>query len=227
MSLSLPSHIQAIVFDAYGTLFNVDAIESGLSRYFGTHASAISEVWRRKQLEYTWLRTLMGTYKPFSEVTAEALEFACEYQRVSFTPAIQEDLMQQYFVLDTFPEVPELLARLSAHTKLAILSNANPEMLSAAADHNQISASLSNIFSANSVAQFKPVRAVYAIASHGLGYSPAEIAFVSSNTWDVTGASAYGFHAIWLNRNQSTMEKLGYPPAQTIKELEELLMGKY
>lgn len=227
MSLSLPPHIQAIVFDAYGTLFNVDAIESGLSRYFGTQAPAISEVWRRKQLEYTWLRTLMGRYKPFSEVTAEALEFACEDQRVSFTPTIQEDLMQQYFVLDTFPEVPELLVKLSAHTKLAILSNANPEMLAAAADHNQISGSLSNIFSANSVAQYKPVPAVYAIASDGLGYSPAEIAFVSSNTWDIAGASAYGFYAIWLNRNQGTMEKLAYPPAQTIQELEELLMGKY
>ncbi len=227
MSLSLPPHIQAIVFDAYGTLFNVDAIESGLSRYYGTQAPAISEVWRRKQLEYTWLQTLMDRYKPFSEVTAEALEFACEDQRVSLTPAIQADLMQQYFVLDAFPEVPELLVKLSAHTQLAILSNANSEMLAAAADHNQISGSLSNIFSANSVAQYKPVPAVYAIASQGLGYSPAEIAFVSSNTWDVTGASAYGFHAIWLNRNQGTMEKLGYPPAQTIQELEELLMGKY
>lgn len=227
MSLSLPPHIQAIVFDAYGTLFNVDAIESGLSRHFGEQAAAISQIWRRKQLEYSWLRTLMRKYKPFSEVTVEALQFACAEAGVTLIESVQMDLMKQYFVLDTFPEVSGLLKELSQHKQLAILSNANPEMMEAAAMHNGIDKHLSHVFSADVISQFKPVPEVYAIASQGLGYSPAEIAFVSSNTWDVTGASAYGFHAIWLNRNQGTMETLGYPPAQTIQELEELLMGKY
>lgn len=179
-------------------------------------------MWRRKQLEYTWLRTLMDAYQPFSVVTAEALDFACEDAGLTPTTSMRKDLMDQYQVLAAFPGVPETLAQLSQQFSLSILSNANPEMLTAAAAFNGIDKSLDHIFSADATARFKPTPEVYALAVNGLGLSPHQIAFISSNTWDVAGASAFGFFAIWLNRNEGTMETMGYAPALILNDFSAL-----
>lgn len=215
--------IEAIVFDAYGTLFDVFSLDQRLAHHFGDKADALNQIWRRKQLEYTWLRSLMRHYQPFSEVTAEALEYACNQVGVKLPTDAKEDLMQQYFQLATFAEVPELLKQLSQKYKLAILSNANMAMLEAGAQHNQITDFFSKILSADSIQHYKPTPAVYQLAVDGLNATKENIVFVSSNTWDVAGASAFGLQAMWLKRGNKVLETMGFEPVKVLAKLDDLL----
>lgn len=215
-------NIKAIVFDAYGTLLNINSLDQRLTHYYGDMAEALSTIWRRKQLEYTWLRSLMDRYKPFSEVTMEALAFACTQLDLSLTDEIQKDLEKRYFSLDVYPEVPTVLEALSERYSLAILSNANYEMLEKAALHNKINHLVDHIFSADTIKTYKPSPQVYQLAEAGLPWPKAQIAFISSNTWDVSGAKSFGFQVVSLNRSNSNQENLGYPPDQLINNLEAL-----
>ena len=218
----IPDHIQLIVFDAFGTLFDVASLDRRLSELLGDKASQINEVWRRKQLEYTWLRTLMGEYKLFSEVTADALTFACRSQHIALKDAEREYMVQGYFELAAFQGLHKQLRALGQKYKLAILSNADPAMLDSAVKANQLEAYFEAVMSADSVRLFKPRPEVYQIACRQFALRPGEVAFISSNTWDVAGAGAFGFFNIWLNRGSQSMDILSHPPSLEIGDMQDL-----
>lgn len=218
----LPSSIKAILFDAYGTLFDVRTLTQKLSLHFGDQATAINEIWRRKQLEYTWLRALMQTYQPFSTVTAEALDFACESLGIELEPKVRTDLVQGYYELTAYDSVLSQLPGLAERFALSILSNADEAMLNAAVNNSQIETYFQEIFSVDAVKRYKPDPAVYQMAATGLGLAPNEIVFVSSNTWDVAGAKSFGFHVCWLDHFGGTLDHLGVRPDHIIKNLSEL-----
>ena len=222
MPLSLPPTIRAIVFDAYGTLLDVQNLDAFLARHFGAKATEINAIWRQKQLQYTWLRSLMGRYEPFSTVTADALRFACGAVGVELSEEVAAQLTHQYDRLQAFSEVPAILERLSQKIPLAVLSNANDEMLLQAVRFNGLEDSLAHVLSVNAIGKFKPMPEVYAIAENALGLDRSQIAFVSSNTWDVAGAASFGLNVIWLNRYGGQVEELGFSPNWIVSKLEEI-----
>lgn len=221
--MQLLTQVKALVFDAYGTLFDVYSLGKRLRYHFPQKAEQINPIWRNKQLEYTWLRSLMRQYVPFSQVTADALTFACKETNTTISNEIHQDLMQHYFTLDAFPKVSEVLTNLQHTHQLAILSNANHEMLNKAAKHNAIDQYLTAILSVDIIKKYKPNPEVYQIAENKLGLDRAEIAFISSNTWDVAGAKSFGLNVIWLNRGGGKLEELGFQPDEIVSSIEELL----
>ena len=214
--------IKAIVFDAYGTLFDVQSLTERLVTHFGDQAKAVNAIWRRKQLEYTWLRSLMGRYESFSTVTAEALAYACAQLNLNLEEFVEEELIQCYYTLAAFKEIPASLEKLSSSYRLGILSNADPAMLQTAVKANQLDKYLYAVISADQIRQFKPVQAVYNLAEQTFQTDRTEIAFVSSNTWDVSGAKSYGLYAVWLRRGNTEMDKLGFKPDREIRQINEL-----
>ncbi|MDN5210681.1 haloacid dehalogenase type II [Fulvivirgaceae bacterium BMA12] len=215
--------LKAIVFDAYGTLFNISSLDDRLHHYYGKKSPEIAATWRKKQLEYTWLRTLMEKYEPFSKVTADALQYACRQHVAEFTRDILDDMMLRYQVLSAYPEVVDVLDQLKRKHHLAVLSNADFKMLKSAVDHNQLSHVFDRVISVDVMNKFKPVPSVYQLAISGLEVDKEYIAFVSTNTWDVAGAKSFGFKTIWLNRNNTITENLDFDPDWTITSLQELL----
>ena len=196
--------IEACVFDAYGTLFDVHSAVARLRARIGDRAEALSQLWRSKQLEYTWLRALMGRHADFWQVTGDALDYALACTGVDTT--WREPLMQAYLTLDAYPEVPDALRRLrGGGLRAMILSNGEPGMLRAAARSAGIAELLDAILSVEEVGIFKPHPKVYRLAVDRLAVRPDQIAFQSSNAWDVSGAAAFGLRAVWINR-------LGMPP---------------
>lgn len=216
-------NIKALVFDAYGTLLYISSLDERLSYHFKEQAGQINSIWRQKQLQYTWLRSLMDRYKPFAQVTKEALEFACKDVGVELSEEISADLMDHYFILNAFPEVPEILKVLSQSHSCAILSNADMPMLQRACDHNGISQFLETILTVDFARVNKPAPSVYELITQHFLCERDEVAFISSNTWDVAGAKSFGLKSIWLNRTNGTMETLGFEPDWTIHYLEELI----
>ena len=214
--------IKGIAFDAYGTLFNIASIDFLLEQVFDDRARQIAAYWRRKQLEYTWLRTLMGQYKDFYDITRDALYYALEATNTSATEAQVAEVMQQYYHLDVYPEVKTALAQLREKYRLAILSNANPSLLEKAVAHNGLEVLLDEIISADQIHQYKPVPGIYRLAEEGLGFPAKNLLFASSNTWDVAGATAFGLHTVWIHRKRSVMERLDVKPAITASNLSEL-----
>jgi 2-haloacid dehalogenase len=210
--------IEACVFDAYGTLFDVHSAVARLRARVGERADALSELWRTKQLEYTWLRALMGRHVDFWQVTGDALDYALA--RTGVEPAMREPLMQAYLTLDAYPEVPDVLRRLrDAGLKTAILSNGEPRMLAAAARSAGIERLLHAILSVEDVGIFKPYPKVYQLAVDRLALPPDRIAFQSSNAWDVHGAATFGLRAVWINRQDMPPERL---PGAAEHELRDL-----
>lgn len=215
--------IKAIVFDAYGTLFDVASIDKRLQHHFGEKAGLIAPVWRRKQLEYTWLRSLMGRHKNFYGLTEDALLYACKQFGLGMTSSVVEDLMNHYYELDTYPDVAPALTQLQKNYKLAILSNANPKLLEKAVTHNQIKDRFAAIFSVESIQQYKPKPAVYQIPVDGFRLSREEIVFLSSNTWDVAGAKSFGLKVIWVKRKSGQLEELGVLPDGMVADLGDFV----
>jgi 2-haloacid dehalogenase len=210
--------IEACVFDAYGTLFDVHSAAARLRARLGDPADALSQLWRSKQLEYTWLRALMGRHADFWQVTGEALDFALACTGVDTT--WREPLMQAYLTLDAYPEVPDALRRLRAGgLKTAVLSNGEPRMLEAAARSAGIAELLDAILSVEEVGIFKPHPNVYQLAVDRLAVKPDQIAFQSSNAWDISGAAAFGLRAVWINRLGAPPERL---PGAAEHELRDL-----
>ena len=210
--------IQACVFDAYGTLFDVHSAVARLRDQVGGQADALSQLWRTKQLEYTWLRALMGRHADFWQVTGDALDYALV--RTSVDRAMREPLMQAYLALDAYPEVPDVLRRLrEAGRKTAILSNGEPKMLEAGAQSAGIDSLLDAILSVEEVGIFKPHPKVYQLAVDRLGVAADRIAFQSSNAWDVSGAGAFGLRAVWINRLGAPPERL---PGAAEHQLQDL-----
>ena len=210
-------HVRALLFDAYGTLFDVHSvIDAG--RAITTDPRALSELWRAKQLEYTWLRSLMGRYEDFWAVTEAALTFACRRLGLAAGPAERARLMEAYLVLDPFPEVRVVLERLQ-DLPCGILSNGAPRMLEAAVAHAGLGRYLRAVISVDAVRLFKPAPHVYALGPERLGVPKEAIGFVSSNCWDVVGAKAYGFQVAWVNRGRAPLEELGVRPDLEVDDL--------
>jgi len=208
MTDPLMSGIEACVFDAYGTLFDVHSAVGRLRGEIGPQADELSRLWRSKQLEYTWLRALMGKHENFWQVTGDALDYALASTGVG-TPPIRQKLMEAYLTLDAYDEVPAMLTRLkAAGMKLAILSNGEPAMLDAAVKGAGIDGVLDHVLSVETVGIYKPHPSVYQLAIDRLNVSAAAVSFQSSNAWDVNGASSFGLRPVWINRFGAPAERL-------------------
>jgi 2-haloacid dehalogenase len=219
----MPNAPQALVFDAYGTLFDVHSVTRLADSLFPGRGAALSQAWRTKQLEYTWLRSLMGRYDDFNAVTADALDWALESLGLAAGPKERSALMLAYRTLATFPEVRAALERLGTGRPLAILSNGHPDMLDAVVDHNELRVHFGErVFSVHEAGVFKPDPRVYAIACAQLALPAEAIGFVSSNGWDAAGAKSFGFTAFWVNRGKAPVERLGSPPDAVVEDLAAL-----
>ena len=212
--------VRGYVFDAYGTLFDVHSVvEAG--RAITADPMALSLAWRGKQLEYTWLRSLMGRYEDFWAVTEDALRWAIARLGLSTTEADVQRLMEAYLSLACFPEVVATLSALAGRPR-AILSNGAPKMLAAAVASSGLGAHLDHVLSVDAVKTFKPSPAVYALAPERLGIPAADLLFVSSNAWDVAGAKSFGFQVAWCNRGGAPPERLGFAADHVISSLDQL-----
>ena len=212
--------IAGYVFDAYGTLFDVHSvIETG--REITADPLALSTLWRQKQLEYTWLRSLMGRYEDFWMVTEAALRHTVRRLGLTASEAQLERLMNAYLSLKCFPEVKEALGRLSGRP-CAILSNGAPAMLAAAVHSGGLDAALAHVISVDEVKTFKPSPRVYALGPARLGIAATDLLFVSSNAWDVAGAKAFGYRVAWCNRTAAPAEELGLTADYEIRTLDAL-----
>ncbi len=213
---------RACVFDAYGTLFDVHSAVGRHAAALGEDATAFSALWRHKQLEYAWLRSLMEAYADFWQVTTDALDFALARFGVT-DEHVRESLLDAYRELDAYPEVQSVLEELQrGGFDLAILSNGTPEMLASALAAAGLEQRISTALSAQELRLFKPRREVYALAVERLGLSPREICFLSSNAWDVHGAAHFGFRCVWVNRFGQPPEALPAGPVAVIETLEAL-----
>lgn len=214
--------IRACVFDAYGTLFDVHSAVGRLRDRIGPDADALSQLWRTKQLEYTWLRALMGRHADFWQVTGEALDYALEATGID--PAgVRKPLMEAYLGLDAYPEVRDVLQQLKhAEYLTAILSNGEPEMLAAGAKSAGIDDLLDANLSIEATGIFKPHPRTYQIVVDRFDVRPDEVVFLSSNAWDVHGSSVFGFNAIWVNRRRAPAERLPGGPAAVLSDLTGL-----
>ncbi len=213
------NNIKACVFDAYGTLFDVHSAVGKHRPRMGEKADGLSALWRTKQLEYTWLRSLMGEYINFWQVTQDGLDFAMETLDID-DASLRQDLLQAYLELDTYPEVIPVLTRLRENgMKTAILTNGSPDMIEAAVKHSGISELLDACLSVEDVGIFKPDPRVYALAVERLGVEAPSISFQSSNAWDAAGASYFGMTVAWVNRFGQRVERL---PGRADAELTDL-----
>lgn len=217
----MTSNIRAIAFDAYGTLFDVHSVIALCNRLFPDQGAELSRLWRAKQLEYTWLRSLMGRYEDFWVVTESALVFACRSLGLACPAETRRVLMESYLHLDTFPEVKSALGKLAQY-KLAILSNGVPKMLAAAVESAGLKGIFAEVISADEVEVYKPSPRVYGQISQHLGVPKSAIAFVSSNFWDIAGAKSYGFWTCWVNRCNLPEDELGVKPDLTVQTLDRL-----
>jgi 2-haloacid dehalogenase len=214
--------IQALAFDAYGTLFDVHSVIALCNRKFPGQGAELSKLWRAKQLEYTWLRSLMGRYEDFWMVTESALVFACRNLGLACPTETQRELMESYLRLDTFPEVKSALGMLRQH-KLAILSNGSPRMLAAAVESAGLKGVFADVISVDEVKIYKSSPRVYALASQHLAVPADATAFVSSNFWDIAGAKSFGFWTCWVNRGKLPEDELGLKPDVTVNTLDGLI----
>jgi 2-haloacid dehalogenase len=214
--------MDAFVFDAYGTLFDVHSVVRRCDAFWPGKGPALSQAWRTKQLEYTWLRSLMGRYAPFSQVTWDALQWACDFLELEGSDDQLKQLMGEYLRLDPFPDVPETLEKLEGG-KLAILSNGSPDMLDPVVAHAGLR--LDAVLSVDAVKAYKPAPAVYQLAVDKLGVEDKRaITFVSSNCWDAIGAKSFGFRVFWINRAGAPVDRLGFMPDGVLATLSDLLV---
>ena len=218
--------LKALVFDAYGTLFDVASVGALCETLFPGHGKALTDLWRVKQLEYTWLCSLMQRYQDFWELTARALRFSCGALGLSLQEEAFRQLMENYLRLEPYPEVPQALARLEKKLPLAILSNGTPEMLLRVTRHNQLTSHFKAVLSVHDLSVFKPSPRVYALAEEALQLPRQHIGFVSSNGWDAVGAKAFGLNVFWINRFRRFPETLSPEPdweIHTLSEIEAML----
>ncbi len=214
--------IGACVFDAYGTLFDVAAAAAQCRDALGDKADELSAIWRTRQLEYTWLRSLMQEYVEFWQVTGDGLDYALAALGIE-DDALRQRLMDIYMRLDPYPEVKDVLSALKAGgIKTAVLSNGSPEMLSSAVDNATIADLLDDVFSVDSIGVYKPHPSVYQMAVDGLGVEAGKICFMSSNAWDAAAAANFGFRVVWVNRFGQPQERIPGQPEHEVKTLKDL-----
>jgi len=215
---------RAVVFDAYGTLFDVHSVVCGSAGDFAADWQALSVLWRQKQLEYTWLRSLMGRYEDFWEITHAALLAAVRQLQIEASSAQLSSLMQAYLAPAAFSDVRATVEHLQG-ARLAILSNGSPRMLESAVRHNGLESCFAAVISVDRVKIYKPSPRVYALGPETLRLPAEEILFVSSNSWDAAGAKAFGYRVCWCNRSAAEMDDLGFAPDITVSSLDEITLA--
>jgi 2-haloacid dehalogenase len=214
---------RAIAFDAYGTLYDVHSVRERADALFPGQGEALSQLWRAKQLEYTWLRAMSDRYIDFSRITEDALRYASRRLGLSLSEAVRDELMDQYLRLSTFPEVGAVLRSLKgAGHRLAILSNGSPAMLAALTRHAGLVDLFDHLLSVDAVKTYKTDFRAYRLATHAFNLSPREILFVSANGWDVSAGAWFGFRTFWVNRSGLPREELGVTPEAEGASLADL-----
>ncbi|SDI52014.1 (S)-2-haloacid dehalogenase [Paraburkholderia phenazinium] len=246
MSATTTLSPKAVIFDAYGTLFDVHSVVAAAEQMFPGHGDALSQLWRQKQIEYTQLRTLAdpagARYQPFWNITLDALRFAAHKLGLTLNRAAEKRLMDEYACLSAFPDAVPALRQLhdprsqrergvadaagnqGAPLGLAILSNGNPQMLDIAVKSAGMCGLFDHVLSVDTVRAYKPAPAAYALGTQAFGVAPKEIVFVSSNGWDAAGANWFGYTTFWLNRQGAPAEELGVTPHGTGGSMNELLV---
>ena len=215
-------NIEACVFDAYGTLFDVNSAAAKCKEKLGSKWEGFANAWRTTQLEYTWLRSLMKKHKNFWEITEDSLDHAMETFKIK--KEMRNELLDLYKKLSPYPEVKKCLGDLKAKKiKIAILSNGTPDLIRGLVKSNNIQNYFDDIFSIESVGIYKPDSKVYELPIKKYNCKPENICFMSSNTWDVSGGGVFGYNAVWINRLNKVFDKLSYKPKFIINNLEELL----
>ena len=215
-------NVKAIIFDAYGTLFDVNSAAEKCKDKIGDKWEGFANFWRTTQLEYTWLRSLMKRHEDFWKVTEDSLDKSMNAFNIN--KSMKYELLDLYKTLNTFPEVKDVLNKLKKKNyKLAILSNGTPSLLNELVKGNNIQNIFDDIFSIEDVGIYKPDYKVYEIPIKKYNYKPENICFMSSNTWDVSGGGIFGYNVIWVNRFNKVFDKLGYKPKFVINNLKELL----
>ena len=215
-------NIKAIIFDAYGTLFDVNSAAEKCKDKIGDKWEVFANFWRTTQLEYTWLRSLMKRHKDFWQITEDSLDKSMKTFNID--ASMKNELLNLYKVLSPFKEVPETLKKLKEKNfKLAILSNGTPSLLKELVESNNLDKLFNDIFSIEEVGIYKPDAKVYDLPIKKYKIKSNEVAFLSANTWDVSGGGNYGYHSIWVNRNNNIFDKLDYEPNNQVKNLRELI----
>lgn len=215
--------VKAIVFDLYGTLYDVHSVAGCCSEYFPGRGLEISMLWRQKQLEYTWLRSLMGSYFSFEEATERALLYTCKFLKLPLNHEERQVLCEAYLKIQPFPEVRDALSELqSMDMTLAILSNGSVNSIESVVSNSGLTSRFTHLISVDSAKVFKPHPNVYRLAEKAFDRHRSQILFVSSNAWDASGARHYGFPVCWVNRSGSTFEELGQSPNYVINSLDQL-----
>jgi 2-haloacid dehalogenase len=214
---------RALVFDAYGTLFDVHSVAELCDEIWPGKGLPLSQLWRAKQLEYSWLRSLMRRYEDFAKVTENALSYACAALGLALDDERRRRLIGAYRRLETFPEVRGALEALkAARIRLAILSNGSPAMLRPLVAHARLGGLIRTVLSVDARKIYKPAPAVYRLAVEKLGIPRRAVGFVSSNCWDACGAQSFGFRTFWINRSGAPVDALGVKPDHVIRSLDEL-----
>ena len=215
-------NIKAIIFDAYGTLFDVNSAAEKCKDKIGDKWEAFANYWRTTQLEYTWLRSLMKRHKDFWQVTEDSLDKSMKVFNID--NSMRNELLDLYKILSPYPEVPEVLKSLKEKNyKLSILSNGTPSLLNELVKSNNLENLFDDVFSIEEVGIYKPDSKVYDLPIKKYKIKNNEVAFLSANTWDVSGGGNYGFNSIWVNRNNSIFDNLDYRPKYEVKSLKELI----
>ena len=214
-------NIKAIIFDAYGTLFDVNSAAEKCKNKIGEKWEPFANYWRTTQLEYTWLRSLMGRHQDFWKVTEQSLDKSMKVFQID--TSMKDELLDLYKVLSTFPEVKETLKKLKEKNyKLAILSNGTPSLLKELVSSNNLESIFDDVFSIEEVKIYKPHPNVYSIPIKKYKIEKNQFAYLSSNTWDVSAAGNFGFNAVWVNRNKNIFDNLDYKPITEINNLSDL-----
>ena len=215
-------NIKAIIFDAYGTLFDVNSAAEKCKGKIGDKWEGFANYWRTTQLEYTWLRSLMNRHKDFWKITEDSLDKSMKFFKID--NSMRNDLLDLYKVLSPFSEVKETLNKLKKKDfKLAILSNGTPRLLGNLVKNNNLENIFDDIFSIEEVGIFKPDSKVYELPVKKYNIKKDEILFLSANTWDVSGGGNYGYNSVWVNRNKNIFDNLDYQPLDEIHDLSQLL----
>ena len=215
-------NIKVIIFDAYGTLFDVNSAAEKCKEKIGDKWEGFANYWRTTQLEYTWLRSLMKRHKDFWQVTEDSLDKSLLAFKID--PNMRSELLNLYKILNTFPEVKEVLKNLKEKKyKISILSNGTPDLLDELVKSNNLEKMFDDIFSIEKVGIYKPDEKVYKMPIDKYKVTKNEVAFLSANTWDVSGAGNFGFNSIWVNRNKNIFDKLDYIPHNEVNNLKEIL----
>ena len=215
-------NIKAIIFDAYGTLFDVNSAAEKCKDKIGDKWEGFANYWRTTQLEYTWLRSLMNRHRDFWQITEDSLDKSIKAFKID--NSMRNELLDLYKKLSTFTEVKEVLNSLKKKNyKLAILSNGTPALLNKLVSSNDLTDIFDDIFSIEEVGIYKPDSKVYDLPIKKYQIKKDEVAFLSSNTWDVSGGGNYGYNSIWVNRNKNIFDNLDYKPKNEVENLKQLL----